>query len=229
MFLSPLLQLQRDIFISLKVHCVLCVIRLEFAPWNINKNLCTAKTFFTKAETQQTKECCWAWPYFPSTPPHPCWGWSQGRTPMATTAVRCCFHDAEEWLVSWIRTVLSDSAEGWRDSVTPGRRNTGRMWTVTEQGHSKGHCKTCHPPSSLSLRNLQTGLVLHMENIVSEFILCLESDLGFVCLCVKWWWICRQQCPGLKGGEKKNMQAKTARRPLSQGMFLFWLWTVWCH
>lgn len=39
-------------------------------------------------------------------------GWSQGRTPMATTAVRCCCHDAREWLVSWIGTVLSDSAGG---------------------------------------------------------------------------------------------------------------------
>ncbi len=33
------------------------------------------------------------------------------------------------------------------------------------------------------------SLVLHMENLMPEFILCLrrESDLGFVCLCVRWW------------------------------------------
>lgn len=86
------------------------------------------------------------------TSPVPRWGWSQGRTPMATTAVRCCFHDAEEWLVSWIRTALSDSA--WGDSATPGRRNSGRMWNVTEQGHSKGHFKTRHPSPPPS-RNLQ--------------------------------------------------------------------------
>ena len=72
-------------------------------------------------------------------------GWSQGRSPMATTAVRCCFHDAREWLVSWIGTVLSDSAGG-EDSATPGRRNTGRMWNVSEQGHCEGHCKTPSTP-----------------------------------------------------------------------------------
>lgn len=46
------------------------------------------------------------------TSPIPLWVWSQWRTPMATMAVRCCFHDAKEWLASWIRTVLSDSAGG---------------------------------------------------------------------------------------------------------------------
>lgn len=133
-------------------------------------------------------------------------GWSQGRTPMATTAVRCCCHDAREWLVSWIGTVLSDSAGGG-DSATPGRRNAGRMWNVSEQGHCEGHCKTLStpPPPCSSSRNSQPGLVLLMKNIVSEFILCLESDLGFVCLCVKW--ICRQQCPGLKKkGEEPKQQ-----------------------
>lgn len=103
------------------------------------------KSLFTKTETQQTRECCWV--YLPG-PPQPRWGWSQGRTPVVTTAVRSCFHDAKEWLVSWIRTVLSDSAGG--DSATPGRRNAGRMWNVTEQGHSKGHCETRHPPSTPS-------------------------------------------------------------------------------
>lgn len=143
------------------------------------------------------------------TSPVPRWGWSQGRTPMATTAVRWCFHDAEEWLVSWIRTVLSDSAGG--DSATPGRRNTGRMWNVTEQGHSEGHRKTCHP-SPPSLRNLQPGFVLHMENIMSEFILCLrwQSDLGFVCLCVRWWWMQTT----MSWFEKGNVQAKISQATL---------------
>lgn len=75
-------------------------------------------------------------------------GWSQGRTPMATTAVRCCCHDAREWLVSWIGTVLSDSAGGG-DSATPGRRNAGRMWNVSEQGRCEGHCKTLSTPPPL--------------------------------------------------------------------------------
>lgn len=70
--------------------------------------------------------------------------------------------------------------------------------------------RPCQPPPTptppcSSSRNSQPGLVLLMKNIVSEFILCLESDLGFVCLCVKW--ICRQQCPGLKKkGEEPKQQ-----------------------
>lgn len=63
-FLSPLLSLQHFIFHLNTVHCVLFLLRLEFSQ-KLIKILCLVKSFFTKAETQQTRECCWAWPYLP--------------------------------------------------------------------------------------------------------------------------------------------------------------------
>lgn len=136
-------------------------------------------------------------------------GWSQGRTPMATTAVRCCCHDAREWLVSWIGTVLSDSAGG---GTLPhlGEETLAGCEMLVNKVIARVTVRPCQPPPTptppcSSSRNSQPGLVLLMKNIVSEFILCLESDLGFVCLCVKW--ICRQQCPGLKKkGEEPKQQ-----------------------
>lgn len=62
------------------------------------------------------------------------------------------------------------------------------------------------PPPSPSSRNLQPGLVLHVENIRSEFILCLSLSYSLCVLSVRLWWICRQQCLGLK--------SEAARTPL---------------
>lgn len=92
-------------------------------------------------------------------------GWSQGRTPMATTAVRCCCHDAREWLVSWIGMVLSDSARGGGDSATPGRRNAGRMWNVSEQGHCEGHCKTLSTPPLVRHRGIHSRASCYLWKI----------------------------------------------------------------
>lgn len=141
----------------------------------------------------------------------PCWGWSQGRTPMATMAVRCCFRDAKEWLASWIRIVFSDSARG--DSATPGRRDSGRMWNVTEQGHSKGHHKTCHPSPHRHWGIYSPGLVQHMKKIVPEFILCFLTDLG---LCLPLHVVTANlQTTG------EDVQAKTAWTPFHSIMLLF--------
>lgn len=170
-----------------------------------------------KRETQQPRECCpESVAELGLTSLVPRWGWSQGRTPMATMAVRCCFHDAEEWLVSWIRTVLSDSAGG--APATPGRRHTGRMWNVTEQGHSKGHCKTCHP-SPPSLKNLQHGPCATYEEYC-VWIYPLFGDWLGLCLPL------HEVMVNLQTTEKTYKPKQHGRR---FSMLLFWLWIVWCH
>ena len=149
------------------------------------------------------------------TSPVPCWGWSRGRTPMATMAVRRCFCDAKEWLVSWIRAALSDSTGG--HLATPGTRHTGRMWNVSEQGCSKGHSKTCHPSPLVIKECTARPRATHEEYWVWISLL-FQSDFVFVCFSARWWWICRQQCP--------NLKRETARTPFRQLMFG---WIVWCH
>lgn len=142
-------------------------------------------------------------------------GWSQGRTPMATTAVRCCCHDAREWLVSWIGTVLSDSAGGG-DSATPGRRNAGRMWNVSEQGHCEGHCKTLstpphpHPPLFV-IEEFTAGPRATYEKYRVWIYPLFGVWLG---LCLPLREVDLQTT--MSWFEKKGGRAKTARTPFSQ-------------
>lgn len=163
------------------------------------------KACFLKQWTSHPERVAERWPYLPGPPPR----MVTGEDAHGDHGCQTLFPWCQGWLVSWIRTVLSDSTGGV--SAAPGRRHTGRMWNVTEQGHCKGHRMTCHPPPppnppSPSSRNLQPGLVLHVENIRSEFILCLSLSYSLCVLSVRLWWICRQQCPGLK--------SETARTPL---------------
>lgn len=158
-------------------------------------------------------------------------GWSQGRTPMATMAVRCCFHDGKEWLVSWIRTVLSDSSGG--DSATPGRRSSGRMWNVTEQGHFKGHRKTCHPPTHPPPSPIEE-FTARPHATYGEYWVWISP------LFVKgaWLGLCLPVCEvvvvklqtTMSWFERGNIHtSQNHQSSFSQWMFLFQLWTVWCQ
>lgn len=82
------------------------------------------------------------------------WERSQRGLPVVTATVRCCFHDAKEWLVLWSWKVGSDTQ--WEIMPHLGEENIGGMWNLGEQGHSKGHDKMS--PVSLSL-SIQGGLI----------------------------------------------------------------------
>lgn len=167
-----------------------------------------------KRETQQTGECCWAWPYLPSPPLR----MVTGEDTHGDHGCQMLFPmmPKNDWFHGSGRCFLT--ARGG-DSATPGRRDTGRMWNVTEQGHSKGHCKTCHPSPPVIEEFTARSLVLHMKNIASEFILCLETDLGFVCLRMKWWWIKRGRRARQNSMDTFSINECFCSNP----------WIVWCR
>lgn len=95
---------------------------------------------------------------------------------MATTAVRCCFHDAEEWSFSWIRTALSDSTGGqlchtWEKT----------LWQDVKWNWTRSLQRSLRDLSPISPRHwgvYSPGPVLCMKNIAFVFILCLGTDLA---------------------------------------------------
>ena len=127
----------------------------------------------SEAESQASGECRWA-AGLPS--PVPRGGWSQGRTPMATAAVRCCFHDAQEWLVSWIWTELSDSAGGGGGTLPHlGEEALAGCEMLLNKVIPRVIVRpvTCHPPTTTPFEEFTAGascLLWRILGVNSSFV-----------------------------------------------------------
>lgn len=168
--------------------------------------------FFAKIVRQSPRECCWViWAHLPS--------------PLLRTVTGENAHGDHgcQLLFLWCQRMIGfmDPCSAlWQHRghlATPGTRHTGRMWNVSEQGCSRGHSKTCHP-SPLVIKECTARPCATHEEYWVWISLLFHSDLVFVCFSVRLWWICRQQCPGLK--------RETATTPFRQLMFG---WIVWSH
>lgn len=157
-------------FRSMTLGCFIFICQYFTVILNIFISFCISFSLcrhdIPAAESHGFGECGWAWPYIPSPPVRLVTGEDAHGDHGCQMLLPWC-----RWMIGFMGADIAL----WQHTATPGRRSTGRMWNVTEQGHSKGYGKTCHSSPHPPWRNLQLGQELHVMNIGTEFSLCFEK------------------------------------------------------